>query len=260
MSEATYLYCLVRDDREPALEEAPPGLPGCAPPRTLALGGGLWLVAATAPLSEYGSAEIQDRLSDLSWVSGRALAHEAVVEHFAGSRAVLPLKLFTLFASDERAVADVRQNRERIDQALDQVAGCVEWGVRIRLDDARAREILAEEARRDAGRQASGTAFLLRKKMEQEASRDLAARLRAEMDGTFAELAEGAKDTVRREAATPPEAGGRLLLDAAFLVPTGNGVDFEARVERCAARLATRGCEVTLTGPWPPYHFVEEAR
>jgi hypothetical protein len=260
MSEATYLYCLVRADREPALKGAPRGLPGCAPPRTLDVGGGIWLVAATAPLPQYSGEEIQNRLSDLSWVSDRAVAHEAVIEHFAGSPAVLPMKLFTLFATDERALAHVRDSRERIDRALDRVAGCVEWGVRIRLDDARAREVLAEEARKGADGQPSGTAFLLRKKLEQEASRDLAGRLRAEMDKTFAELAAGARDTVRREPAAPPEAGGRLLLDAAFLVPAERGAELEAAVERCAARLASRGCDVTLTGPWPPYNFVEEAR
>jgi len=259
MSEATYLYCLVRDG-EPALDGVPPGLPGCAPPRALALEGGLWLVAATAPLSEYGTEAIQDHLSDLSWVSDRALAHEAVIEHFAGAPAVLPFKLFTLFASDERALAHVRDSRERIGPALDRVAGCVEWGVRIRLDDARAREVLAEEARRGSASQPSGTAFLLRKKQEQDASRDLAGRLRAEMDETFAELAAAARAAVRREPAAPPETGGRLLLDAAFLVPARDGAELEARVERCAARLAPRGCEVTLTGPWPPYNFVEEAR
>ena len=260
MSEATYLYCLVRDGSEPSLAGVPTGLPGCAPPRALALDDGLWLVAATAPLSEYGTEAIQDHLSDLSWVSDRALAHEAVIEHFAGSPAVLPFKLFTLFASDERALAHVRDSRERIDPALDRVAGCVEWGVRIRLDDVRAREVLAEEARRGSSPQPSGTAFLLRKKQEQDASRDLAGRLRAEMDETFAELAAGARATVRREPAAPPETGGRLLLDAAFLVPARDGAELEARVERCAARLAPRGCEVTLTGPWPPYNFVEETR
>ena len=258
MSEATYLYCLVRDPDEPTLAGAPPGLPGCAPIHTLEIAGGLWLVTARAPLPEYGSEEIDARLSDLSWVSDRALAHEAVVEHFTGSEAVLPMKLFTLFASDERALAHVRDNRERIDRALDRVAGCSEWGVRILLNEARAREVLAAEARRETA-QRSGTAFLQRKKLEQDASRDLASRLRAEADAAFAELAEGAAEAVRREPAAPPEAGGRLLLDAAFLVPRQDGADFEAAVERCAARLAPRGCEVVLSGPWPPYHFAEAA-
>ena len=259
MNEATYLYCLVRDPGEPALAGAPSGLPGCAPLQTLEVAGGLWLVTARAPLPEYGGEEIEGHLSDLSWVSDRALAHEAVVEHFTGSEAVLPMKLFTLFASDDRALAHVRDNRERIDRALDRVAGCIEWGVRILLDEARAREALSTETRQEAG-QRSGTAFLQRKKTEQDASRDLAGRLRSEADAAFAELADGAADAVRREPAAPPEAGGRLLLDAAFLVPRQDGADFEAAVERCAARLAPRGCEVVLSGPWPPYHFAEAAR
>lgn len=262
MSEATYLYCLVRADREPSLAGVPPGLPGCSPPRALDAGGGLWLVVAGAPLSGYGAEEIQSRLSDLSWVSDRALAHEAVVEHFTGvpeAAAVLPLKLFTLFSSGERALAHVRDNRERIGRSLGRVAGRIEWGVRVRLDDARAREVLAREMNGEM-KPSAGTAFLLRKKLEQDAARELAARLRAEMDETFAELAEGAAESLRREPAASPEEGGRLLLDAAFLVPAGKAGDFEALVERCAARLAPRACEVTLTGPWPPYHFIEEAR
>lgn len=256
MSEATYLYCLVRESRPPALAAVPSGLPGCPPPQVLEVGGGLWLVTARAPLPEYGSEEIESRLSDLAWVSERALAHEAVIEHFAGAEAVLPMKLFTLFASDARALAYVRENRQRIDRALDRVAGCIEWGVRVLLNEARASEALAAESRQEPG-QRSGTAFLQRKKKEQDASRDLAGRLRAEADAIFGELAEGAAGAVRREPGAPPEAGGRLLLDAAFLVPRQDGADFEAGVERCAARVAPRGCEVVLSGPWPPYHFAE---
>jgi len=255
----------VRGPLEPSLAGAPPGLPGLSPLRALDAGGGLRLIAASAPLSQYGSEEIQRRLSDLSWVSDRALAHEAVIEHFAGAGAVLPMKLFTLFASDERALASILggldgpESRERLDRVLDRVDGRVEWGIRIRLDDARAREVLAAEALA-AGPQGSGKAFLLRKKLEQDAARELAVRLRGEMDAAFAELAAGAAEAVRREPAASPESGGRLLLDAAFLVSRERGAEFEAIVERCAGRLAPRACDVTLTGPWPPYHFIEETR
>jgi len=123
MNDATYLYCLVRAASEPDLAGAPPGLSDLAPPQALGVdaGAGLWLIAASAPLPDYGSAEIQRQLSDLSWVTDRALAHEAVVEHAAGLGAVLPMKLFTLFASDDRAVAHVRDDRERIDAVLDRV-------------------------------------------------------------------------------------------------------------------------------------------
>lgn len=260
MSVATYLYCLVRDGQEPSLTGAPPGLPGLAPPRTLAVDPGLWLVLADAPLPDYGSAALQERLSDLSWVSDCALAHEAVIEHFAGAGAVLPMKLFTLFSSDDRALAHVRERRERLDRVLDRVAGRVEWGVRVHLDEARAKEVVAAEARGGDGRAGAGASFLLRKKLEKDASRELAVRLGQEMDDAFAELAAVAAEAVRRQPAASPESGGRLLLDGAFLVEAGRADEFEAAVERCASRLASRACDVTLTGPWPPYHFIEEAR
>jgi hypothetical protein len=258
MSNATYLYCLVHHSGEPPLSGAPPGLPGLGKPRVLEVAPGLWLVAASAPLPEFSSERIEERFTDLDWVSACALAHEAVVEHFREAPALLPLKLFTLFAADERALAHLRESRQQLDRALDRVAGRVEWGVRVRLDEVRAREALAAEVRQSAAPSGSGTSFLLRKKQEQEASRDLAGRLRAEVDAGWADLAAEADEAVRRPPATAPEQGGKVFLDAALLVPIGRAAELEAAVDRFASRLAAKGGEVTLTGPWPPYHFVEE--
>jgi hypothetical protein len=258
MSNATYLYCLVRHQGELSLQGAPPGLPGLGQLRALEVDGGLWLVAASAPLPEFSSGRIEERLTDLDWVSACALAHEAVIEHLRDAPALLPLKLFTLFASDERALAHLRASREPLDRVLDRVAGRVEWGVRVRLDEARAREALAAETRQSATPSGSGTSFLLRKKQEQEASRDLAGRLRAEVDAGWPDLAAQAAEAVRRSPATPPEQGGKVFLDAALLVPADRTAELEAAVDRFATRVGPKGGEVTLTGPWPPYHFVEE--
>lgn len=251
---ATYVYCLLRSAAPPPLADVPEGLPGTAPPRPLLLDGDLWLVVADAPLPEYGAAEIEGRLSDLSWVTDRALAHERVVEHAAALAPALPMKLFTLFRSDERAVAHLRQQRDEIGKILGRIAGRVEWGVRIlfREDEARRK---AAAAVGGGQRPSSGTSFLLLKKAEKESARDLAANARAEVDRAWNELAGRAAEARRR----PPdagEAGARLLLDAAFLVPADEGEAFEAGVRRVAERLAAGDCEVTLTGPWPAYNFL----
>lgn len=256
MSEAsaTYVYCLVRSAVPPSLDGAPDGLPGTAAPRALSLEGDLWLVVADATLPEYGAPEIESRLSDLSWVSDRALAHERVVEHAASLGPVLPMKLFTLFRSDERAADHLRQQRDEIGRILDRIAGRVEWGVRIlfRADEVRRKAVAAVG---DDQRPSSGTSFLLRKKAEKESARDLAAGVRAEVDRAYEELAGRAAEA-RRRAPEPGEVGARLLLDAAFLVPSAEGEAFEAEVQRVAQRLAGQACEVTLTGPWPAYNFL----
>lgn len=277
MKTATYLYCLVRDpERPPAgdLGNAPSGVPGASPPRLLPVADDLWLVAAEASLPEYGEAEIAAHLEDLAWVSDRALAHEAVVEHFAdppgapggtalrgargSARAVVPMKLFTLFASDERAVEHVAGELPRVRQALDRVAGREEWGVRLRLDRARA----AEEALTDAagpaadrgGSAPSGRDFLARKKRLLDAARSSPAEARKAAEAAYAALAGRAAEAMER----PIEAAGSLILDAAFLVPRAERRGFEEAVEEQARELAGAHLELTLTGPWPPYHFVGE--
>jgi hypothetical protein len=248
-SSATYLYCVVRVPGMLATEGAPPGLPGLSSPRGLAVGDGLWLVAADAPLPQYGADSIQENLQNLDWISERALAHEAVVEHFGRTGTVLPMKIFTLFAGDERALEHIRTDRDRVDRILSRIAGCQEWGVLVRFDESRAKDAIAND-----GRPASGTAFLQRKKLEKDAARTLLAHLKPEMDEVFAELADQASESRRREPASPSP----LLLDGAFLVRSEDAADFEQTVARWAGRLKESACEVTLTGPWPPYNFLEQ--
>lgn len=261
MKKATYLYCLVRDPERPPAEDlaaAPPGVPGASPPRLLPVADDLWLVAADAPLPAYGEAEIAAHLEDLAWVSERALAHEAVVEHFADpagapaapSRAIVPMKLFTLFASDERAVAHVAGELPRVRQALDRVAGREEWGVRLRLDSEKATEAALGKV---AG-PTSGKDFLTRKKRLRDAARKRPAEAREAAEGAYAALAGRAAEAVER----PIEAAGSLILDAAFLVPRAERGAFEEAVAEQARELAGAHLELTLTGPWPPYHFVGE--
>lgn len=252
---ATYLYCLAQSPEPPSLEGAPPGLPGTGPLRRLRISGDVWIVAADAPLPDYGGGEIESHLSDLSWVSDRAMAHERVVEHFGTRGPVLPMKLFTLFTGDERALSHLRERLPGIEQAFARTAGRAEWGVRILFQEERARREAAEAATRDAG-DGSGRGFLLRKKAAQESARNLSGRVRGEVDRAFADLAERAAEVRRREPET--EGAAARLLDAAFLVPHGDAGEFERAVQGWADRLAGQACEVTLTGPWPPYNFIEE--
>ncbi|HWE24666.1 MAG TPA: GvpL/GvpF family gas vesicle protein, partial [Myxococcales bacterium] len=172
MSDLTYLYCVVRREKAPPLARAPMGLPGTGKPRAIDAGGALWLIAADAAASEYGTAAIERGLQDLAWVSARAVPHEAVVEFAGRSGTVLPMKLFTLFHSDDRAVRHVAEQRKRIDRLLERLAGREEWGVRMLLDEPRAVERLAKNAR-DEAKGATGTEFLLRKKKQRDLARDV---------------------------------------------------------------------------------------
>lgn len=249
---ATYVYCLVQDDA-PELDGAPPGLEGAGAPRLLPAGAALWLVVADAPLDRYGAAAIERRLRDVEWVSGCAIAHEALVEHFLACDAVLPMKLFTLFSSDERALADLGARRSALEPILEAVRGRHEWGLRVLHDVERARRVLRERgAPPNPG--GTGTDFLMRKKAERDAAKRAAGEGRERADELYSALAARTSAAQRRDdAAGGP---GKLVLDATFLVPATDEEDFRALVRERAAALEASGFELLLTGPWPPYHFV----
>jgi len=256
VSRATYVYCVVRRATRPGIDGVPGGLPDAEAPRLLDAGGGLWLVVATVPLGRYRSDAIEARLGDLEWVSRRAIAHEAVVESFARSATVIPMKLFTLFTTDDRARAHVARVRTRLERIARRVSGRQEWGVRLRFDSARAARRESARGTPRARRAGAGTAFLLRKKSEQEATRRLAGRARAGAARVFRELARHADAAVRR----PVPAGTGAVLDGAFLVKVGKAKRFREAAGHLAGRLRDDGYDLTLTGPWPPYNFVGLAR
>ena len=52
--------------------------------------------------------------------------------------------------------------------------------------------------------------------------------------------------------------GARLLLDAAFLVPRTHAAPFEALASHESRRLARQGDRLMLSGPWPPYSFMQD--
>jgi gas vesicle protein GvpL/GvpF len=253
-STATYLYGVTHGKRAPSLARAPRGLPGTGKVRALDAGGGLWIVVADAPLERYGAAPVEARLRDLDWVAACATAHEAVVEHVSRLATTIPLKLFTLFNTDERAVAHIAKLRPAIDRAVARVAGRQEWGIRVHLDEGRARRLQRERATRATAGVTSGTRFLLLKQQEQQAIREALTRGRADVDATFEALAQAADDARRRQ---PDRVEGtRLVLDAAFLLPPRQVAAFKRAARERATRLAEHGYTLTLSGPWPPYNFV----
>jgi hypothetical protein len=268
----TYVYCVIADTRRPSLGRRPKGLAGLRRLRLLEVNveaGDVrrrrppatrrpmrtWAVVADAPLDQFGEAAIKRGLNDLEWVSRLAVAHEAVVESFISSAAVLPMKLFTIFTGDARTLEHIRRQRAQIDRAIARVVRQDEWGVRVVLDRARA------TAAPPAGRQSTtkaGATFLRRKKAHLEAVSGLARRSREVVADLYDRLGSHASVDRRRGAGELPAPGGPLLLDAAFLVPRKRTARFRAAVAREARSLAPQGYVVTLTGPWPPYTFMQD--
>lgn len=265
-SNGTYIYGVIAGGRRRdtgtrgALDAALPnrrcGLPGTGPVRLLPLEGDLFAAVADAPLRVYGEGALGRKLSDLEWVSRAAVAHESVLESFIDATAVVPMKLFTLFTSDARALAHLRAERRRIDATVKRVTNHQEWGVRVVLD--RPPAATRRSAAPVSAAPASGISYLKHKKAQRDFSTELSARAGETVDTLFNRLSARATLSKRRSPNELTVGSGRLLLDAAFLVPRSKSKGFAAAVAREAKTLSRGGYAVTMNGPWPPYSFVQD--
>lgn len=251
---ATYVYCILHGAGPPRTARVPHGLSGATRPSIAAVTRSLSLVTATVPLESYGPGPLETALQDMRWVADVAIAHEAVVEHFARQAGVtvIPMKLFTMFTSDARAIEETRSRGRDLEAVAKRIAGCEEWAVRITRRAAPSRQ----RSGRDVKPQ-SGAAFLTAKKEARDAARAAAQAAAESAQHAFVTLASIARDARRRDdvpegASTPP------LLDAAFLVPATGRARFKAAVRKLAATNARAGAEMTLSGPWPSYNFVQQ--
>jgi len=258
---ATYLFCVIAAARRPRVPAKTRPLPGLGPVRILQVDAGTNLVVADAPLSRYSEDAINRGLADLEWVSRAAVAHESVIESFGDETAILPMKLFTIFTSDARALEHIARQRTRIASLVKRVANHQEWGVRLVLDRAAAERAPASsigKRRAAAPAGASGAAYLTHKKAQRDAAVELASRAGDVVAGLYDRLEARSKLARRRAASELPVKGGPLLLDAAFLVPKGRAASFKALAAREARTLAKQGYAMVVSGPWPPHTFVQD--
>jgi hypothetical protein len=101
-------------------------------------------------------------------------------------------------------------------------------------------------------------AYLSLKKAQRDRASGLVQRARTTVAGFYDRLRAQAAASKRRAASELPVKGGPLLLDAAFLVPHSRSVQFRALVGRESKALASQGYLVTVSGPWPPYTFIQD--
>jgi hypothetical protein len=227
------------------------GMPGGRDLRAIEVGEHLWAIVQSVPETDYGETALARGLQNLDWVGPRAIAHERVIELFLSAPALVPMHLFTLFTSDDRVVQHVHSDGTRIRRLLKRVEGKVEWGLRLAFDERAARAKVSQRPVR------SGTEFLARKRDVLGMDRTRLKEARGAADSVYRTMSRLATAAQRRTSLERAAPGSRLLLDAAFLVPVAKSGAFRSAARQRMRDLRALGVAMSLTGPWPPYNFVE---
>jgi hypothetical protein len=226
--------------------------------------GGLAALVSRVPLAEFGAGPLRDNLNDLAWLERVAREHERVLEGALSQSTIVPLRLCTIYTSEDRVREMLEQEHDSLARALEVLAGRQEWGVKLLADDDR----LAQEARSrsadavaledELGARTGGGAYMLRRRLERHI-RDAVDSLGGELaEQVHAQLQDWATDAVVLAPQNRELSGheGRMLLNGAYLVEAERVDGLRELVAELEERHSALGVSIQLTGPWPPYNFV----
>jgi hypothetical protein len=220
---------------------------------------GLGAFYTAVDAAEFSQPVIDARSKDVEWLGGIGYRHQSIMSALMRGGTVIPLRAFTLFASEATLRDHLREERQRFSRILERLEGKEEWTLRIEFEPARWSDALIRRVDRlrdlagEVERAASGKAFLLRKKLDEEkkrASREAEQQIVAEVEKAVIGTLEC--DTVAES--RQERSGGFPQINV--LIERDEGTRLAALRDELTQRYEKDGVSVALTGPWPPYTFV----
>lgn len=264
---ANWLYAIARNlDR---VELA--SLQGVGGGQIRLLGSGpLTAVVESVDPGEFSAERLQARLSDPAELETVARRHHDVVVAVAALGSALPLRLATVYLSDDRVRSLLSERDEEFCQTLGWLAHRTECGVKVWADPDMLRHDRGTSGKSAGGpdgrpggakpsgaAEQSGAAYLSRRRAElaaQAEGRLLAARCGEEIHAALGPLAVASHLHSLHDTGATADAGLQVL-NAAYLVESASLPEFAESARAITAQ--TGALRVAVTGPWPPYSFAD---
>jgi hypothetical protein len=188
-------------------------------------------------VSEY------DRSSELDQKT--VLEHARVVSVCFRQGTVLPFRFGTVFETDEALRQAVRANRRAFGESVQKLRGKAEMHIKLVVRDEALRDAMLDTQLPDT----VGREYLaqLRVKASRDRERQTKARaISVQVHKLFNPLQE--------EISCKKVDSEGMLIDIAHLIDSKSVKKYQNRLTTAVKQL--KNCELAISGPWPPYHFL----
>lgn len=185
-----------------------------------------------------------------------ALAHEYVIETVMKTHSIIPMSFGTVFRTDEDVREMLRSIYPSLKSALKQMAGKVEFGLKVTWD----RDRVIEELKRENEDIRRFYQELTRRRLQSMyfARMQLGRMIDQALAGLAASYIRSIYEGLRPVCVASRDCkpiGDKMILNAAFLIERQREAEFDSTVNRVAHKFGDR-LNFKATGPWPPYNFV----
>jgi hypothetical protein len=188
-------------------------------------------------VSEHNPAETLNQKSGVD--------HARVIADCFQHSTVLPFRFGTVFNDDESLRRSIRSNQRQFLGNIEKLRGKTEMHLKIFVDDCCANSLDKHHPAEGVGREFLGN---LRENAARTRERQTRARaVSFQMHRLFMPLDE--------EVSCRLTDSGKMVLDVAHLIERKHVERYQNKFASTSAMM--RECQMQVSGPWPPYHFVQ---
>ncbi len=185
-----------------------------------------------------------------------ALAHEHVIETVMKAFTIIPMSFGTVFRTDDDIREVLRSIYVSLKDVLKQMAGKVEFGLKVNWD----RDQVIEELKREDEEIHRFNHEITRKHLQSTylARMQLGRMIDKALVERSAQYVREIYDSLRSVCVASRDnkpIGDKMIMNAAFLIDRERETEFDEAVNKIARKFGDR-LNFKYTGPWPPYNFV----
>lgn len=221
-------------------------------------------VVSEVDIRQFGEKEILEKLErDTKWTERSVKLHHDIIVTASGDETAIPLKFGTIFRTRKNLEAMLKKSYRKFKTLLNQLKGKEEWGVKVYLDKQKFVEEVKEEdeeIRQFEKRKVKapeGMKWYADRKIDEVIRKKFGDAVEKYLSKIVEELEWQAEKVVINES-TPKEVTGReMVLSSACLIKKEAVESFKEKMGKFFEDLGEIGFSAEITGPWPPYNFVE---
>ena len=172
--------------------------------------------------------------------------HARVIADCFQHSTVLPFRFGTVFNDDESLRKSIRSNQRQFVGNLEKLRGKTEMHLKIVVEDCCTHALEHQQPAEGVGRE-----YLSSLRENASRTRERQTRARAvsfQMHRLFLPLDE--------EVSCRLTESGKMILDVAHLIERKHVERYQNKFASTSAMM--RECQMQMSGPWPPYHFVHK--
>ena len=225
---------------------------------------GLYITVKDVSDKDYSESNIKAHLSDESWLDIQVREHISVIETIMEDQTVVPFNFCTIYTSEETLNQFLDKFKTQLSNALTHLHNKEEWSLKAYCDKneiVKNIDILCDEiADIDFQIQSSlpGKSYILNKKRRELIAKEITEIYNSYSRNVFLKIRPLSEEYKYKTLLSNDQTGKNndMILNATFLIKKDNVNAFIESSEALILEYRSIGLEIEITGPWPPYEFI----